>query len=65
MKQSTLNETQKNETENTSDGKEISNNVLDFSSTLQELRKTVAPNLIRQRAGRRDQNGNMHVIEYV
>jgi hypothetical protein len=41
------------------------NNVLDFSSTLKELRKTVDPNLIRQRAGRRDRNGNVHMVEYV
>ncbi len=42
-----------------------SSNVLDFSATLQELRKTVDPALIRQRAGRRDRNGNMHMVEYV
>ncbi len=41
------------------------NNVLDFSSTLKELRKTVDPNLIRQRAGRRDRNGRVHMVEYV
>jgi len=41
------------------------NNVLDFSSTLKELRKTVDPNLIRQRAGRRDRNGHVHMVEYV
>ncbi len=44
---------------------ETVNNVLDFSSTLKELRKTVDPNLIRQRAGRRDRNGNVHMVEYV
>jgi hypothetical protein len=41
------------------------NNVLDFSSMLRELRKTVDPNLIRQRAGRRDREGNVHMVEYV
>ena len=41
------------------------NNVLDFSITLKELRKTVDPNLIRQRAGRRDRDGNVHMVEYV
>ncbi len=41
------------------------NNVFDFSTTLSELRKTVDPNLIRQRAGRRDRNGNVHMVEYV
>lgn len=45
--------------------KETQDNVLDFSSTLRELRKTVDPNLIRQRAGRRDRNGNVHMVEYV
>ncbi len=44
---------------------QTTNNVLDFSSTLKELRKTVDPNLIRQRAGRRDRNGNVHMVEYV
>src|SRR5256885_6370919 len=44
---------------------ESQNNVLDFSTTLRELRKTVDPNLIRQRAGRRDRNGNIHMVEYV
>ena len=42
-----------------------SSNVLDFSSTLKELRKTVDPNLIRQRAGRRDREGNVHMVDYV
>src|SRR6476646_11434530 len=42
-----------------------SSNVLDFSTTLRELRKNVDPQLVRQRAGRRDRNGNMHMVEYV
>ena len=41
------------------------NNVLDFSSTLRELRNSVDPNLIRHRAARRDQNGNLHMVDYV
>lgn len=49
----------------TTETPEIMNNVLDFSSTLKELRKTVDPNLIRQRAGRRDRDGNVHMVEYV
>ncbi len=49
----------------TTETTEIMNNVLDFSSTLKELRKTVDPNLIRQRAGRRDRDGNVHMVEYV
>jgi hypothetical protein len=40
-------------------------NVLNFSSTLKELRKTVDPNLVRKRAGRRDRNGNVHMVDYV
>ena len=41
------------------------NNVFDFSTTLNQLRKTVDPSLIRQRASRRDRNGNIHKVEYV
>jgi hypothetical protein len=44
---------------------ERANNVLNFSSTLRELRRTVDPTLVRQRAGRRDRNGNIHMVEYV
>lgn len=40
-------------------------NVLDFSGTLRELRKTVDQSMIRQRAGRRDRDGNIHMVEYV
>lgn len=41
------------------------NNVLTFSSTLQELRRNVDPNLVRQRKGGRDRNGNVKMVEYV
>jgi hypothetical protein len=40
-------------------------NVLDFSTTLRELRKMVDPTLVRQRAGRRDRNGHLQMVEYV
>jgi hypothetical protein len=40
-------------------------NILNFTSTLAELRKNVDPHLVRQRAGRRDRNGNVHMVEYV
>jgi hypothetical protein len=40
-------------------------NVYDFSTTLRQLRRTVDPDLIRQRAGRRDRNGNVRMVEYV
>ena len=60
--------TTNNETHNKTEGlfaETAVDNVLDFSSTLKELRKTVDPNLIRQRAGRRDRNGHVHMVEYV
>lgn len=65
MNRNVNNETHDIETPQLFDVNEISNNVLDFSSTLKELRKTVDPNLVRQRAGRRDRNGNVHMVEYV
>lgn len=40
-------------------------NVLDFGSTLRELRKNVDPNLVRQREGWRDRNGNVQMVDYV
>ena len=59
------NETKEFETRENLFSSETGNNVLDFSTTLKELRKTVDPNLIRQRAGRRDRDGNVHMVEYV
>lgn len=41
------------------------NNVLEFESTLRELRKNVDPNLVRQREGWRDRNGNVQMVDYV
>ena len=61
----TTNETKEFETRENLFSSETVNNVLDFSTTLKELRKTVDPNLIRQRAGRRDRDGNVHMVEYV
>lgn len=40
-------------------------NVLDFSGTLRELRKHVDPNLVRQREGWRDRNGNIRTVDYI
>lgn len=40
-------------------------NVLDFGETLRELRKNVDPNLVRQREGWRDRNGNVQMVDYV
>ncbi|HEX3101735.1 MAG TPA: Rad52/Rad22 family DNA repair protein [Pyrinomonadaceae bacterium] len=65
MKRNTINETKEFETQENLFFSEKQNNVLDFSTTLKELRKTVDPNLIRQRAGRRDRDGNIHMVEYV
>ena len=65
MKRNTINETKEFEGQENLFLSETSNNVLDFSTTLKELRKTVDPNLIRQRACRRDRNGNVHMVEYV
>jgi hypothetical protein len=64
MKRTTNNETNEIKTEGLF-AEAAADNVLDFSSTLKELRKTVDPNLIRQRAGRRDRNGHVHMVEYV
>ncbi|MEO6334991.1 MAG: Rad52/Rad22 family DNA repair protein [Pyrinomonadaceae bacterium] len=40
-------------------------NVLEFSATLRELKKHVDPNLVKQREGWRDRNGNVQMIDYV
>ncbi|HSI89087.1 MAG TPA: Rad52/Rad22 family DNA repair protein [Pyrinomonadaceae bacterium] len=40
-------------------------NVLDFSGTLRELRKTVDPGLLRKREGIRDSSGNPRTVDYV
>jgi hypothetical protein len=44
---------------------ENANNVLNFTSTLRELRKNVDPELVKQREGWRDRNGNAHFVDYV
>jgi len=41
------------------------NNVLNFSATLQELRRNVDPRLVKQREGWRDRNGNVQTVDYV
>ena len=63
MKRNTTNET--TSTNGNFPVAETANNVLDFSTTLKELREPVSPDLVRQRAGRRDRNGNVHMVEYV
>src|SRR5215204_4463743 len=48
-----------------SQASEAPNNVLNFTTTLKELRKNVDPNLVKQREGWRDRNGNTHYVDYV
>ncbi len=51
--------------EEASETADSANNVLNFTSTLKELRKNVDPNLVKQREGWRDRNGNTHYVDYV
>ena len=44
---------------------ETLDNVLDFTSTLKELRKNVDPHLVKQREGWRDRNGRVQMVDYV
>lgn len=64
MKRTTNNETT-TKLEEQIHAAEPANNVLNFSTTLKELRKSVDPDMVRQRAGRRDRNGHVHMVEYV
>jgi hypothetical protein len=50
---------------NNEESTENTNNVLNFTSTLKELRKNVDPELVKQREGWRDRNGNTHYVDYV
>jgi len=65
MKLNTINEPQDIKTGQLFEINETASNVLDFTTTLRELRKTVDPDLVRQRAGRRDRDGNIQMVEYV
>jgi len=47
------------------DSEETQNNILNFSSTLRELRKTLDPQLVKQREGWTDRNGNPHMVDYI
>ncbi len=40
-------------------------NVVDFRSTLKELRGNVEPEMVRQREGFRGKNGNTRMVEYI
>ncbi len=64
MTQANLNETPLAIAEESADA-ETANNVLNFTTTLRELRKNVDPELVKQREGWRDRNGNTHYVDYV
>jgi len=65
MKKSDLKEIKAEEFEQVDEPKMRPNNILDFSSTLQELRRNVDPKLVKQREGWRDRNGNVQMFDYV
>lgn len=65
MKHTTLKNDTSGSIENAPLFENESTNVIDFSSTLEKLRHEVAPDMVRQRAGHRDVNGNSHMVEYV
>jgi hypothetical protein len=65
MKQETLKQVPLMAEDSADTAFETANNVLNFTSTLKELRKNVDPNLIKQREGWRDRNGNTHYVDYV
>lgn len=44
---------------------ETADNIVRFTSTLRELRKNVSPEMLRQREGWRDRNGNVRTVEYI
>ncbi|MGH9821026.1 MAG: hypothetical protein ACRD43_12745, partial [Pyrinomonadaceae bacterium] len=64
MRQIKIDKTAEQSREN-QDEVNTASNILDFSSTLRELRKHVDPDLVRQREGRRDTSGNVHMVEYI
>lgn len=41
------------------------NNILNFSSTLRELRKSLDPHVVKQREGWTDRNGHTQMVDYV
>ena len=64
MKQNDLKGVEVRDVESNGEGAKA-NNVLDFSATLQELRRNVDPRLVKQREGWRDRNGNVQTVDYV
>jgi hypothetical protein len=63
MKQETLTQPEIEIVDN--DVESSDSNVLDFSSTLKELRRHVDPKLVKQREGWRDRNGRVQMVDYV
>jgi hypothetical protein len=65
MKQEKAAQAQQEISETAFEGAANDNNVLDFSTTLKELRRNVDPKLVKQREGWRDRNGNVQMVDYV
>ena len=65
MKQVNLRETEDFVTAEEANEFETPNNVMNFPHTLRQLRQNVDPNLVKQREGWRDRNGNTHYVDYV
>jgi len=65
MKKNDIKDIRAEEFEQVDEQEMRSNNILDFSSTLQELRRNVDPKLVKQREGWRDRNGNVQMVDYV
>jgi hypothetical protein len=65
MTQETLREIPLVTAEEIAEMNETPSNVLNFTTTLKELRKNVDPNLVKQREGWRDRNGQAHYVDYV
>ena len=65
MKRTDANVDTKGRTGEATDAAQQEGNVLNFSTTLRELRKNVDRTLLRHREGWRDKNGNIKTIEYI
>lgn len=65
MKQEKLNEMTFVTAEEAAAEMETPTNVMNFPNTLRQLRQNVNPNLVKQREGWRDRNGNTHYVDYV
>ena len=59
----TMTQVKKNERVNA--GEQPGDNVLDFGNTLRALRNHLDPDMVRQREGWRDRNGDVQMVDYV